>query len=307
MTVGSIFSLIALFLFSLNVFVVRSASAHIGQRIGFLFAMGANVAFGATLFVIHSFTRDTAITWDWAAFGVFGLAGVFASYLGRRGFFRSVETLGTSRASAIQITNPVFAAALAWVLLGEALDGLTISFIALAILGLYLNTLTATAGTSPRESGLTRKNVSTPLSLVWPALLASAAYAVGNILRAHAIDAWDEPILGGLVGACAATVAYTVFHIRRGEFRDLSALDRNAARGLYLWILAGGLTISAQISVIAAMAHSPVAVVLVISSALPIVVVPVNLLVLRNVEQLRTSTVAGSILVLAGVTGVLLR
>ena len=110
MTMGGVLSLTALLLFSLNVFVVRSASAHIGQRIGFLFAMGANVFFGAILFVTHWFTRDTAITWDWPAFGVFGLAGVFASYLGRRGFFRSVETLGTSRASAIQITNPVFAA-----------------------------------------------------------------------------------------------------------------------------------------------------------------------------------------------------
>jgi drug/metabolite transporter (DMT)-like permease len=71
--------------------------------------------------------------------------------------------------------------------------------------------------------------------------------------------------------------------------------------------LAGVLTISAQISVIGATGYLPVAIVLVISSALPLVVVPVSLLVLRNVEELRATTLLGTGLVLAGVTGILLR
>ena len=146
-----------------------------------------------------------------------------------------------------------------------------------------------------------------PITLVWPAILAAAAYAVGNILRAHAIDAWSEPILGGLVGALAALVAYAVLHVRLNQLRMVWDAARDGTRGVFLWALAGFLTISAQVSVIAAMASSPVAIVLVISSALPIVVVPVNLLVLRNVEQLRASTVVGSMLVMVGVTGILLR
>lgn len=307
MTMGGILSLVALILFSLNVFVVRSASEYVGQRIGFLFAMGANVVFGCMLLAADWFIRGTGITMDGQALAIFAVAGVFASYLGRRGFFRSVETLGPSRASAIQITNPAFAAVLAWLLLGEALDALTISFIVLAILGLYLNTLTSNHVSSSHQYGSKRKRSGMHLGLVWPALMAAAAYAVGNILRAHAVDVWPEPILGGLIGAIAATVTYAAFHIRLTQLRDLSRLDHNPARGLSLWILAGVLTISAQISVIAAMAYLPVAIVLVISSALPIIVVPVNLLVLRNVEQLRASTVAGSLLVLAGVTGILLR
>lgn len=59
--------------------------------------------------------------------------------------------------------------------------------------------------------------------------------------------------------------------------------------------------------VFAATAYSPVAIVLVISSALPIVVIPVSLLVLRSAEGIRVATVLGAAVVLAGVAGILLR
>ena len=78
-------------------------------------------------------------------------------------------------------------------------------------------------------------------------------------------------------------------------------------KGILLWALTGLLTISAQISVIAATAYSPVAIVLVISSALPIVVIPVSLFVLRSAEGIRVATVVGAGVVLAGVSGILLR
>jgi len=306
--VGSLLALLALLLFSLSVFVVRAASARIGLQVGFLVAMGANVAFGLLLFVGDWLIRGTALRIDGQALALFALAGVFATYLGRLGFFRSVATLGPSRASAIQITNPVFAAALAWLLLGEAIDAPTAAFIALVTVGLYLNTRTTpSSGPFPPPGNAPPRKGGVPITLVWPAILAAAAYAVGNILRAHAIDAWSEPILGGLVGALAALVAYAVLHVRLNQLRMVWDAARDGTRGVFLWALAGFLTISAQVSVIAAMASSPVAIVLVISSALPIVVVPVNLLVLRNVEQLRASTVVGSMLVMVGVTGILLR
>ena len=125
------------------------------------------------------------------AFWTFALAGIFANYLGRRGSFRSVETLGPSRASAVQITNPMFAAV-----------------------------------------------------------------------------------------PCVRLAAVT---------------------------LAGILTISAQISVIGATGYLPGAIVLAILSALPMAVVPVSLLVLRNIEDLRATTLLGTGLVLTGVAGSLLR
>lgn len=299
---GSVLAVLALALFSANVFVVRSASVRLDQQVGFLVALVANVVFAAGLFGADLARRAGGFTWDMRAFWTFALAGVLASYLGRRGFFRSVETLGPSRASAVQITSPVFAAVLAWVLIGEALGLLDVLLIAMVISGLYLTTLPARgAGKTPPLSG---GRAAVPVAALWPALFSAMAYAGGNVLRAHALDAWREPVFGGLVGAVAGTLAYVLLHVRSNRLRSHEPIPLT---GLLLWALAGGLTISAQIAVIAATGYLPVAIVLAVSSALPLVVVPVSLLVLRNVEALRLAAVPGTALILVGVTGILLR
>ena len=100
-------------------------------------------------------------------------------------------------------------------------------------------------------------------------------------------------------------VAYAAFHVFPRQVT--SWIRALTVPGVALWTLAGVLTICAQVSVIAATGYSPVAVVLVISSALPIVVIPVSLLVLRQAEDISSMTVIGSLLVLIGVSGILLR
>jgi drug/metabolite transporter (DMT)-like permease len=300
---GSLLALVALGLFSANVFVVRAASARLAQQLGFLVALLANVVFGATLLGVDLVARDDGITMNGGAFATFAAAGVLASYLGRRGFFRSVETLGPSRASSVQITNPVFAALLAWALLGEALRLVDALLVGCVVTGLYLATLPPPDAADARPNRR-RGPAAVPLAALWPALFSAVAYAGGNVLRAGALDAWREPVLGGLVGAVAGTAVFALVHVRAG---DLRAMATAPVTGIWLWALAGTLTISAQISVIGATGYLPVAIVLVISSALPVVVVPVSLFVLRNVEALRSSTLAGTGLVLVGVVGVLLR
>jgi drug/metabolite transporter (DMT)-like permease len=300
---GSLLAVLALCLFSANVFVVRSASARLDQQVGFLVALLANVGFGALLFGADLVRRTGAFVMDLGAFGTFAVAGVLASYLGRRGFFRSVETLGPSRASAVQISNPVFAAVMAWVLLGEVLDPVDIVLIALVLSGLYFTTLPGKEHAAEAATGGARWTA-VPMVALWPALLSAVAYGGGNVLRAQALDIWREPVFGGLVGAAAGTIVYVLFHVRARDVIGTAAVPRS---GVLLWTLAGVLTISAQISVIGATGYLPVAIVLVISSALPVLVVPVSLLVLRNVEALRAGTLLGTALVLAGVTGMLLR
>lgn len=297
---GSLLAVVALALFSANVFVVRAASSRLDQQLGFLVALLANVVFGALLFLADLVRRADGSGLDLGALGTFALAGVLASYLGRRGFFRSVETLGPSRASAVQITNPVFAAVLAWALIGESLLPGDVALIAVVLGGLYLTTLPSREPVGTAH-GRWR---AVPVLALWPALFSAVAYAGGNVLRAHALDTWREPVLGGLVGAAAGTLVYAVLHLRAGQLRRSGPVP---AAGLLLWSLAGVLTISAQVSVIGATGYLPVAIVLVVSSALPLVVVPVSLLVLRNVEGLRVTTLLGTGLVLVGVAGILLR
>ena len=138
---GELLAVLALRLFTANVFAVRMASTHLAQDIGFMVALGANVLFGAVLFGVDLLLRTGEFRFNpWGAI-MFALAGICASYLGRRGFFASVQTLGPSRASAVQITNPVFAAVFAWALLGERLGIVEIVLMAVTLTGLLLASL----------------------------------------------------------------------------------------------------------------------------------------------------------------------
>ena len=292
---GSLLAVLALGLFSANVFVVRSASVRLDQQVGVLVALMANVVFGGLLFAADLARR---IALDMGAFGRSRWPGCLPATWGD-GVSSARWRPSGRRARAVQIANPMFAA----VLIGEVLDSVEVVLIALVLGGLYLTTL------APQEDRTAvapsvRPWTARPTAALWPALFSASAYAAGNVLRAHALDAWWEPVLGGLVGALAGTLMYALLHVR---VRDLRRAEPLPASGVLLWTLAGILTISAEISVIGATGYLPIAIVLVISSSLPLVVVPVSLLVLRNVEALSATTLVGTGLVLLGVSGILLR
>jgi drug/metabolite transporter (DMT)-like permease len=296
---GDLLALGALFLFGVNAFVVRAASARLGQELGFLVALVANVAFGVVVFAVHQAVRTSPFTVDWTAFGLFALAGVFSSYLGRRGYFRTVQTIGPSRASTIQNSSPAFALVLAWVFLGQTVGLVDVALMAAVIGGLYLT------GRARAEAGTGTRPPSIPPVEVAVALLSAGAYGVGNVIRGAAVQSWEEPVFGALLGALTGTAAYFVVHISpRALVTRLADSDR---RGLLLWVLSGVLTICGQAAVIGAIAYLPVAVVVAISAATPVVVIPVSLLVLGNRERVDLRTVVGAHLIVAGVAWLVLR
>ncbi|PZF79599.1 DMT family transporter, partial [Jiangella anatolica] len=135
---GDALALVALLLFAANAFVVRAASRRLEQGLGFLVSLVTNLVVGAGLLAGQLLLRSSPLRIDWPAAGMFLLAGVFSAYLGRRGYFASVETLGPSRASAIQAANPMFTMIFAWVLIGQALGPADVAAILVIVLGVYL-------------------------------------------------------------------------------------------------------------------------------------------------------------------------
>ncbi len=71
-------------------------------------------------------------------------------------------------------------------------------------------------------------------------------------------------------------------------------------------MLSGVLTIGAQTCLIAASLYIPVAIAVVISSAVPAVVLPVSFLFLRRTESIGIGTSVGILFILAGVAGLVL-
>jgi drug/metabolite transporter (DMT)-like permease len=304
--VGEPLALLSLLVFSANVLVVQVAAGRLEQEVGFLLALGGNVVFAALLFGGERLIRTDPFVIDWSAFTMFGIGGLFTAYLGRQLFFRSVLTIGPSRASALQITNPVIAALSGSLLLGESLGPAGVLFLLLVIGGLYLTSRTPARTPVPVVAGEVppagRRAV--PHGEIALALTGAASYAVGNVVRSTAVRHWDQAVFGGLLGAVSATLIYLVVHT---DVRKLARRVRAAPRsGVWLWTGSGVLTISAQISLIAATRTIPVAVGVVVAAAIPLIVVPASVVLFKNVEGLTSRTVAGIALIFTGVAGFVL-
>lgn len=296
---GELYAVLALLLFSGNVFLVRPASARISQPVGFLVLLLANVAIASLLAGGQELLRRETVPLDYPAVGAFAVAGVFANYLGRWGYFRTVQAIGPSRASAIQSSSPLFAVAFAWLALSQELGVSQLLPMGLVVVGLCLAGSTE-QGRDGSASGAPRL----PRREVMVAVGAAAAYAVGNVLRGGAVDRWHEPVLGALVGAAGATLAYVTMHrrelLRRGVLRDLPR------DGLVLWALSGMTMICAQTALIAATAYLPVGVVVAVSTATPVIVIPLSVLMLGNREQVTGRVATGAALITGGVATLLL-
>ena len=76
---------------------------------------------------------------------------------------------------------------------------------------------------------------------------------------------------------------------------------------MLLFAISGVLTISAQMCVIAAMRHAPVAVVALITLCTPLLVFPLSYFVLKNQERIGVTTLAGGALALASIALLILQ
>jgi drug/metabolite transporter (DMT)-like permease len=314
---GEVLALMSLLLFSGNVLLVSVVGPRVGQDIGFLLALASNVVFSGLLVLGQHAVLGRGLDVQFGPLAMFAIGGLLTSYFGRRLFFLSVQSIGPSRAASLQITNPVFAGIISWVFLDEVLAPSAIAFIAAVLVGLYLTTRVPAARKLPVAVGTDgagtesqdgergpRRFDGLPKREVVLALIAALSYAVGNVVRSSGVRDWNEPILGGFVGAVAGTLAYVVLHTK---VRSVVEVVRRADRiGVWLWTLSGVLTISAQVCLMAATRHIPIAIGVVVSAALPVIVIPASVILLKNKEAVTGRTAVGGLLTLAGVAGLLL-
>jgi drug/metabolite transporter (DMT)-like permease len=294
--VGEALAVAALLLFSANVLVISAASPRLGQGTGFLLALVANVGVAALLLAGQSLVFRPPSHVQLSAIALFGVGGLLTSLLGRRAFFHSIATIGPTRASTLQTTNPVFAALGGWLLLGQALSPVALVAGVVVLVGLLLVTRDRRGR---RES---RAPILAPGTGL--ALLGAAAYGLGNVARGAGVQRWSEPVVGSLVGAMVGLVGYCLFAVDR---RTVIGAVRDAdPRGRALWLLSGVLTIGAQTCLVAATVTIPVAVAVVVSAAVPVVVLPVGLLLRRRVEQVGPVAGLGVLLVTSGVVALVL-
>lgn len=296
---GEALAVLALLLFSANVLVVAAATPRVGQDVGFLLALLTNVGGAVLLLAGQALLASWPTAVHTRALLLFAVGGLLTSYLGRRSFFASVARIGPTRASTLQVTNPVFAALTGWVLLGEELSSEAVVAGLIVVLGLVLVTR--------RPDDPPRRGPDGPQAAdargTTAALLGAASYGLGNVARGAAVRAWPEPVVGSLVGAVAGLIAYVGTGVNRRTIR--AAIRTADALGRRLWLLSGVITIGAQTCLVAATASVPIAVAVVVSAAVPVVVLPVGLLMHRE-SRVGPITLLGVLLVCGGVVGLVL-
>lgn len=308
---GELLAIAALIMFSVNIIVTKVASSRLDLGFGFMVSIAVNVLFSGLLVVAALPFREVPLEWHGRAFLFFLLAGIFSTFLGRWLFFKTIAILGPAKASAFQVSNPLFTVIIAWFLLGEILRPFELLAIFLIMFGLFLVSYLKPKSTAEETTG---KITGQLLNLVWIApmlnkgvliaLLSAVSYAVSNVLRGLGIRDWNEPILGALIGAVLGMILHMLFNYKiRNFFAQLKEADKKA---LYLYIFSGMLTISAQSASIASMWYIPVSIANLITLSTPVIVTPVSYFLLKNEEGINWRTVAGIALVLAGISLIVL-
>lgn len=302
--VGNLLAFAALLVFSINIVVTRIAASLLNLGIGFLIAVTVNVLLAALLLMIQVGAGGEWPVWNGRAFIDFLCAGVFATFLGRWLFFESIAFLGAARASAFQVSSPVFVALLGAFFLEESVSLLGMTGIMVTVGGLVLLSVGERKPGFLR-SGSTLPAISTAAPVRWSRVMlfgfgASLAYAVGNLFRGAAIHSWNEPVLGSLIGALSGLALHLAFS---NETRLLKGrvLQREEKRGAWCYLVSGVLTIVGQILMIAAMARIPVANASVITLCSPLLVLPMSHFWLNKHDAVSLLTWVGAIMTVLGV------
>ena len=305
---GYLLSGLALILFTVAILATKAASSRIALSTGFLIATAVNVVFAAAALVVQMTLRGEGLSWNGKALLLFAAAGVFATYLGRWFFYESVVRFGPAKASIFQISSPLFAALLAWLLLGERLSVWAAVGMLVAVSGLALIAYkpgffkTTKPGVPSIASGFSARILQSVFLL---GLFSSGAYAVGNLLRGAAVRGWPEPIAGALIGALTGLVTHYLFSADKASL--MTRLRAAEPQGLWLFALVGAANISGQITTIASMQYIPLAVAALVGLCTPLLVFPISYLLFKNQERVTPTVLAGGAFTLLGMVVVVLR
>jgi drug/metabolite transporter, DME family len=213
----------------------------------------------------------------------FVLAGLVGTTAGRLLRFMSIDRVGAAVAAALINLHPFISAGLAILLLGETVAPRIVLGTVVIVAGTIL------LSTSGRVQGFR------PAQLVFPFLSALAFGAVA-ILRKLGLGS-AGPLIGFAVNVTTALVAMTTFVMATGHWRRA----RCGARSLGYLVAAGVAENAGVLLGVVALSVGTVTVVAPLVGTMPLFVLALSALFLRNVERLSARLLVGTLLIVAGV------
>ena len=279
------------------------ASRRLDSDTGALLAAAVTLPLGLVVALVqfvggHALTPPTLL-----GLVAFSLAGIFSTYLGRWLFFKSVATIGPTRAAAFQAGSPVVTAFIGWLWLGDRLGAIGLLGMSVAVAGLVvMSQVRPRSGSGDSAAGRVQSRAARVALLV--GLGSTFAYAASHVFRGAAIREWDEAVVGATLGALAGVLVLLLVSGRRTIVAAGNIHKQPFGALMYCGI--GSMQFCAQVLMIASMKYIPISVAALIACCTPLVVMPMSLLLLKNAEQLKPLAVAGVLATVAGVALVIL-
>ncbi len=295
---GVALALGAMLAFATNMMITRYAVKGMPLESGFLVVLVTNIVAPAAFFVAELGVRSQPYAWDWKGAGLFAVGGIIGTFLGRKALFDTVTLLGPSRASVFHSSSPAFALVGAWLLAGEGLGWYEIGLVAVVWVGLWIANPPTGSAPGHLSAEVLRKGIAA-------GLLATAGFALGNVIRGIAMRGWNEAALGSAISSVSA------FVLQVAVTRDWPAIRRQLAaappRAIWLYVACGVATSIGSILVATAMTKLEIGLTVLVVHTTPLVVIPISVLLLKHRETINGRTIAGAGLVLAGVGALAMR
>ena len=276
-------------LFALNAIALRRATAYGPPLPGLL--VSAMVSLPVIAMIVIATGEFRHYREIGLAAGLFALAGLAEFVIGGALFYTAISLIGSSRASVVVGTYPVFALALAALILGERIGLIVAAGGLLVILGPFV--LARGEGRS-RLAPESRPGISRGILL---ALGAAAGWGLGPIFIKSALDRAPFPLLGNLI-AYATSLAVMGALVAEPRFRrSVRSLSRQAVKW---YVMAATIGSVAQVLHFLALGEGDVSVVVLLIQTQVFFIILLTVLFNRTLETVRPHVIVAATLVVVG-------
>lgn len=284
---GIVLALVGALLIAVQVICIRIGTATGRSQDALVVVLVVNLGVIVPLALVVHFPTYVL---DTAALLAFVGAGLVGTVLGRAFQYAAIERIGASRCEPIKASQPLHAALLAVVFLGESLSWVVFGGIVLIVVGIVLMSRVSTRRFDREYDYVSWRELALPLA-------AAFCFGVEPILAKTGMAAGTPPLVGLAVKTVAATVVFMAYLRARNALPTSSLLASTSVR----WYAAAGVANTAFLLVYyAALSIAPVALVVPLTQTSLLFVVVLSVVFLQHLERVTPRLVVATVFVLVG-------
>jgi drug/metabolite transporter, DME family len=270
--------------------LVRMGLRHVSTSLGTLVSLAAGLVFTGLL--VAALQASQLLDASREAWLLFGMIGILNFPAGRFFNYMAMGRLGVGRSTPLLSSAPLFAVIIAVAVTGEELRLQTALGGALILMGLFV-TLSSRAQGGPAPDIGDRRRV---IAGVTFAFSAAIAYGSSQVLTRHSVSDLAPPLVGSFIALLWGTVGFGLLSAR--SIRDRGS---DFSRGAMLFGGAGIFSAVGVMLMFQALSRGEVVVISPVLATNPLFTLIMAALMLRGVERITVTVVAGAVLVVAGV------